>query len=288
MAYKQPHRNVTPAKQMDEGPVQLPEPSPLMQVHNMTPNVSEAEAKKVRNKFDRTYMKKEVVGKQPMFVSTDMKDFKLNTQERRDEYTRRNWKQDETTTVKPVTQKAGGWKKTALNIAKGVGLHPAGHALVAISKHPKVKQVVQKFSEGAKDVLENITKPRPELQTGGGGPIKQSEYIKAQGSDGKWKKIEGEEISREEFFHTGPYDYKTTKTYRDEMSRVNDSLTNTGDIPSIKDQKAWTAYYSGPHKKHNHLFPGGGSLKKYASMSAEDQKKYFKKKKVKPTFPIEK
>ena len=77
MAYKQPHRNVTPAKQMDEGPVQLPEPSPLMQVHNMTPNVSEAEAKKVRNKFDRTYMKKEVVGKQPMIVSTDMKDFKL-------------------------------------------------------------------------------------------------------------------------------------------------------------------------------------------------------------------
>ena len=119
-------------------------------------------------------------------------------------------------------------------------------------------------------------------------PIKQSEYIKAQGSDGKWEKIEGEEISREEFFHTGPYDYKTTKTYRDEMSRVNDSLTNTGDIPSIKDQKASTAYYSGPHKKHNHLFPGGGSLKKYASMSAEDQKKYFKKKKVKPTFPIEK
>jgi len=247
MAYKQPHRNVTPAKQVDTSPIKLPEPSPLMQSYNMTPNVSESEAKKVRDKFDDTYMKSE-----------------------------------------PVTKKAGSWKKTALNIAKGVGLHPAGHALVAISKHPKVKQVVQKFSEGAKDVLENITKPRPELQTGGGGPIKQSEYIKAQGSDGKWKKIEGEEISREEFFHTGPYDYKTTKTYRDEMSRVNDSLTNTGDIPSVKDQKARTAYYSGPHKKHNHLFPGGGSLKKYASMSAGDQKKYFKKKKVKPTFPIEK
>ncbi len=134
MAYKQPHRNVAPAKQVDTSPIKLPEPSPLMQSYNMTPNVSESEAKKVRDKFDDTYMKSE-----------------------------------------PVTKKAGSWKKTALNIAKGVGLHPAGHALVAISKHPKVKQVVQKFSEGAKDALENITKPRPELQTGGGGPIKKTD-----------------------------------------------------------------------------------------------------------------
>jgi len=52
----------------------------------------------------------QVVGRQPMFVSvdkqpifeTDMKDFKLNTQERRDEYTRRKWEQDETTSVKPI------------------------------------------------------------------------------------------------------------------------------------------------------------------------------------------
>jgi len=138
MAYKQPHRNVTPAKQVDTKAIPLPQTSPLMQTHNMTPNASEKESKAVRDKFDKTYMKKEVVDKQPMFVSTElisnkkgkelisnkkeMKDFKLNTQERRDEYTRRNWKQDETTIVKPVTQKAKtfDWKGTAKEAIKSL------------------------------------------------------------------------------------------------------------------------------------------------------------------------
>ena len=100
-------------------------------------------------------------------------------------------------------------------------------------------------------------------------PLYQKEYISTE--DGNIP-MDGEEISSDEFFHTGPYDYKTTETYFNEMRRVNDSLKSAG---------------HGINTKHNYLFPGGGSLKKYAGMSAKDQKKYFKKKKQTPKFPIE-
>ena len=113
-------------------------------------------------------------------------------------------------------------------------------------------------------------------------PLNQKEYIVTE--DGNIP-IEGEEISRDEFFHTGPYDYKTTETYLNEMRRVNDSLTNTGDIPREMPERA--EYYRGDHKKHSHLFPGRGSLRKYAEMSADEQKAYFKNKNQTPLFPIE-
>ena len=99
------------------------------------------------------------------------------------------------------------------------------------------------------------------------------------------KRIEGEEISAEEFFHKGPYDYKTTQNYKTEMRRITDSLTNTGDIP--RGLKAKNEYYSGPHKEHNYLFPAEGKgLSTWANMPAEERKKYFESKGIKPSFPI--
>jgi hypothetical protein len=49
----------------------------------------------------------------------EMKDFPLNTQERRNEYTKRNWKQDETTTVKPETF---DWKDSAKEVVKSFAI----------------------------------------------------------------------------------------------------------------------------------------------------------------------
>ena len=163
MAYIQPNKNASK--------------SGIKQTHNMTPNASEKESKAVRDKFDKTYMKKEVVDKQPMFVSTElisnkkgkelisnkkeMKDFKLNTQERRDEYTRRNWKQDETTTVKPVTKKAGsdmGIGETILRLSNPITSPSALPGLKAFGKNvvmPKIKKIASSFST-AMDKLNKV------------------------------------------------------------------------------------------------------------------------------------
>ena len=111
--------------------------------------------------------------------------------------------------------------------------------------------------------------------------IKTGEYVK----DGDGKMIEGEEISAEEFFHTGPYDYKTTQNYKNEMRRITDSLTGTGDIP--RGLKERVEYYSGPHREDNYLFPAEGKgLASWAAMPASERKKYFESKGVKPSFPI--
>ena len=155
---------------------------------------------------------------------------------------------------------------------------------------------MSKVGDAAQNFVENITKPKPELQTGGTAPIKQvkkknkfiggDEYLVADDGETK-KKIEGEEMSEEEFFHTGPYDYKLTQNYLSEMRRVTDSLKGSGDIPSIKDQDAMKAYYSGPHREHNYLFPAGGlGLAKWASMSKEERENYFNKKGVNPPHTI--
>jgi len=46
MAYKQPHRNVTPVKQVDTSPIKLPEPSPLMQSYPVTQRAKSTPIKK--------------------------------------------------------------------------------------------------------------------------------------------------------------------------------------------------------------------------------------------------
>ena len=48
MAYKQPHRNVTPAKQVDTSPIKLPEPSPLMQSYNASPITQKAKSSPIK------------------------------------------------------------------------------------------------------------------------------------------------------------------------------------------------------------------------------------------------
>jgi hypothetical protein len=110
---------------------------------------------------------------------------------------------------------------------------------------------------------------------------KTGEYVK----HGDGKMIEGEEISAEEFFHKGPYDYKTTQNYKTEMRRITDSLTGTGDIPRGLKEKV--KYYSGPHREHNYLFPAEGKgLASWAAMPASERKKYFESKGIKPSFPV--
>ena len=110
---------------------------------------------------------------------------------------------------------------------------------------------------------------------------KTGEYVK----DGDGKMIEDEEISREEFFHKGPYDYKTTQNYKNEMRRITDSLTGTGDIP--RGLKERVEYYSGPHREDNYLFPAEGKgLASWAAMPASERKKYFESKGIKPSFPV--
>ena len=110
---------------------------------------------------------------------------------------------------------------------------------------------------------------------------KTGEYVK----DGDGKMIEGEEISREEFFHKGPYDYKTTQNYKNEMRRITDSLTGTGDIP--RGLKERVEYYSGPHREDNYLFPAEGKgLASWAAMTASERKKYCEIKGIKPSFPV--
>ena len=80
-------------------------------------------------------------------------------------------------------------------------------------------------------------------------------------------------------------DYKTTQNYKNEMRRITDSLTGTGDIP--RGLKERVEYYSGPHREDNYLFPAEGKgLSTWANMPAAERKKYFESKGVKPSFPI--